>query len=111
MSKPILEDNLYVILNSSNNFTSTGTLSVPIQNKTKCRVLSNHTATIQTNFTRDVFVLDSQSPLATKQPGICFAGDDGVWFDLKTNYIQTPTVTLISSPTIIDSLHLNFQFI
>lgn len=110
MSGPIIKDNLLVILNQSNNWTSTGNLQIPVVNCTQVRILSNNSAIIQTNFTADAYILSTTNSSAIKVSGLCFAGDDKVWYDVKERNIQTPYISLYS-PVNFTDLELNFQFI
>jgi len=110
MSEPIIKDNLYVVLSNSNQWKSDGQLTAPITGVTHCRILANQNAIIQCSFIRDAFVLDNSAVTSFTLPGLCFAGDDKTWFELKDKYIQKPIVSLYSNITF-ESLVLNFQFI
>lgn len=110
MSQPIIKDNLFVVLNQSNNWESRGQLVSNISNVEKCRILSNHNALIQCNFLQDTFIMDSSSNVPYKKPGLVFAGDDKTWYTVKDRNIHNPVITLYSNISF-DSLALNFQFI
>lgn len=109
MSQPIIRDNLFVVLNTSNNWKSDGELTAPIHAE-YCRILSNHNALIQANFIQDTYVLDGSDTRAYKKSGLCFAGDDKTWYRLKEKTIHKPIINLYSN-ICFDSLALNFQFI
>lgn len=110
MSSPLIKDNLYVVLSPSNNWKSDGELVVPVQNASYCRILSNQNAIIQASFIRDSYVLDSSKATTFSLPGLCYAGDDKSWFEVKDKYIRKPIINLYSNVTF-DSLALCFQFI
>lgn len=110
MSQPIIKDNLFVVLNAGNNWSSSGQLVSNITNVNKCRILSNHNALIQCNFLQDTFVLDGKELAPYKKPGLVFAGDDKTWYTVKDKTIHNPIITLYSNISF-DSLALNFQFI
>lgn len=110
MSAPLIKDNLYVVLNNSNNWTAQGNLVAPINGVTRCRILSNNNCMIQASFLTDCYLLSGVSPSAQKMPGLVYAGDDKTWFKVKDSTIQLFTISLYSNITF-DSVALNFQFI
>lgn len=110
MSHPIVKDNLFVVLNSANGWTSSGNLNAPIINAERCRVLANNNALIKTNFLQDTYILDSTQASAYKTQGLVPTGDEKTWFVVKDKNIKNPQVTLESNITF-DSLAINFQFI
>lgn len=110
MSAPLIKDNLYVVLNNSNDWTSSISLVSPIVGCSQCRILANNNALIQVSFLQDSYLLGGNSDAAAKMPGLVYAGDDKTWFKLKDHTIQFFKVSLYSNVTF-DSLALNFQFI
>jgi len=106
-----LGDRLLVVLNQTNNFTTTIALNPPIQNQKFFRAICNNICVINCDFSKYIYSVDAEGNLSQSKNII--VGKEDYWYPVLTSLINNTTISLVSpSPTTFSNpISIYFEFV